>query len=588
MSSRSDRAGIEEPSDMKEHIRYEPDERCSYGLAAAAGIQGVMTVLAIIVLITAITVLAAGQDEATLEWSVFAALIICGVVSALQSARFGPLGGGHILITGVSPNYIAVWVLALEVGGRSALASLIVLSAFFYLIVAKWLPLLRKVITPVVSGTVLMLIATMILPFSVNRLSEVPENASAGSGLVVAVVTVAAITLLFLRATGTWRLWSLLIGVAVGCAVSTPFGLYDFESVMAAPWIGLPQGALPGLDLTLSPGAWALLPMFLVVTLMQAIKNIGDNMAVQQVSYRRRKAIDFRLIQGAIYANGVGILLSGLAGTPPTTAYSSSTVSLARITGVAARRVGYAMGAILVALALLPKASAVLVAIPSPVMGAVVLFVTGTLFMEGLRTVAQAGLNPENIIMVGLSYAVGVGMQQHNVLEGLLPRPWDLLLGDGLTLGAATAIGLSAFLNVTRSRPRRLRVALDGSAFSAIDDLLVEMAAEQGWDGASAERLRSAGEETLSSLLKPGNLYPDGGPAKLVLKANSEQDHIEMEFVTVLDDQNLEDRLAYLEEEIDTWDERDLSFRLLRHYASTIRHQRYQGIDIVSIKVDRQ
>lgn len=573
-------------SGVNERIRYEPDERCSPWLAAGVGMQGVITVLATIVLITAITVLAAGQDEDTLEWSVFAVLIICGLVCGLQAARLGRLGGGHILITGVTPSYIAVSVLALEVGGPTVLASLIILSAVFYLVVATWLPLLRKVITPVVSGTVLMLIATMVLPFSIDRLSEVPEDANKASGLVVAAVTLAAITVLFLRATGTWRFWSLLIGVGAGCAVAVPFGLYDYDRVLSAPWFGVPESGFPGVDFTLSPGAWALLPMFLIVTLVQAIKIIGGNMAVQQVSYRRRRAIDFRSIQGAIYAAGVGMLLSGIAGTPPTTAYSSPTVSLVHITGVAARRVGYAMGAILVALALLTKATAVLVAIPSPVMGAVLLFVIGTLFMEGLRTVSQAGLNSQNIVIVGVAYAVGVGMLQHNVLEGLLQRPWDLLLGDGLTLGTVTAMGLSVFMKVTRGRPKRMQAVMNTSAYPLIDGFLQEVAADKGWDGPSTQRLRSAGEETLSSLLQPANLPQGERTPMLILLAYPEANVIEMEFMTVLDEENLEDRLAYLGEEIEAWDEREISFRLLRHYASQVRHQKYHAADIVTVKVD--
>ena len=32
-------------------------------------------------------------------------------------------------------------------------------------------------------------------------------------------------------------------------------------------------------------------------------------------------------------------------------------------------------------------------------------------------------------------------------------------------------------------------------------------------------------------------------------------------------------------------DEREVSFRLLRHYASSVRHQKYHGIDIVTVEV---
>ena len=570
---------------VNEDIRYEPEERCSPGLAAAVGIQGVMTVLAIIILFTAITVAVSGQGNDTLEWSVFAALAICGIICALQAGRIGKVGGGHVLITGVTPNYIAVSILALEVGGSAGLASLIVLSSLFYLVVARWLPPLRKVVTPVVSGTVLMLIATMTLPFSVDRLSEVPPGTSSASGVGAALVTLAAVTILILRAKGTWRLWSLLIGIVVGCGAAVPFGLYDYEKVLAAPWFGIPPG-FGGMDLAMSGETWALLPMFLVVTLVQAVKNIGDNMAVQQVSYRQPQAIDHRSIQGAIYANGVGIMLSGIAGVPPTTAYSSSTVSLLRITGVASRRVGYAMGAILVALALLPKVTTALVAIPSPVMGAILLFFTGSLFMEGVRTVARAGLAAQDIVIVGVAYAVGVGMLQRNILEGIVVPPWDSLLGDGLTLGAGIAVALSLLLRSAGPRPNRLRTVLDPSAFSQVDALLQKVAAEQSWDGLSVRKLRSAGEETLLSL-QAGNRFSGDAPAKLMVLVYPADRSVEMEFVTVSEDENLEDRLAYLDDEIPTWDEEELSFRLLSHYASGVRHQKYHGMDVITVRVER-
>ena len=324
---------------LNENLRYEPDEWCPPLAAIAAGVQGIMIVLAPTVLIVAITVLAAGQDEQQLTWAVFAAMVVVGITIALQAARIGRLGGGHLLITGVTPNFIAVSILALDEGGPAMLASLIVLSSLFYLAVAAWLPLLRRIITPVVSGSVLMLIAATILPFSFDRLQEVPDGAPAAAGPCVAAATLVVATVLVLRAPRLWRPWSLMIGIAAGCAAAALFGVYDIERLFAAPWAGIPEGGLPGLDLAPSAGFWALLPMFLIVTLIQVIKGIGDGMVAQQVSWRRPRATDFRLIQGSIYANGVGILLSGLAGTPPTTSYSSLTVSLINLTGVAARRV---------------------------------------------------------------------------------------------------------------------------------------------------------------------------------------------------------------------------------------------------------
>ena len=115
------------------NIRYELDERCPLPVAIGVGVQGIMIGLAPTVLIVAITALAAGQDERYLSWAVFAALIISGVNTALQAAKIGRLGGGHVLIMGATPNFIAVSVLAIEEGGTAMLASLIVVSSLFYL-----------------------------------------------------------------------------------------------------------------------------------------------------------------------------------------------------------------------------------------------------------------------------------------------------------------------------------------------------------------------------------------------------------------------------------------------------------------------
>ena len=556
-------------------------------MAAGVGVQGIIIGIAPTVLIVAITALAAGQDERYLSWAVFAALIISGVGTALQAAKIGRLGGGHVLIMGATPNFIAISVLAIEEGGPAMLASLIVLSSFFYLALAAWLPLLRRIITPVVSGTVLMLIAAMILPIAFDRLQEVPEGSSLAAGPCVAVVTLIAATMLMLRGPRTWRPWSLLLGIAAGCVAAVPFGLYDFGRLSTASWVGIPNSGFPGLDLTPSAGFWALLPMFLIVTLVQVIKGIGDGVVIQQVSRRRPRTTDFRLIQGSTYANGVGVLLSGLTGTPPTTSYSSSTVSLINLTGVSARSAGYAVGGLLVVLAFFPKITSVLTSIPSPVMGGFLLVAIGMLFVEGVQTLARAGLDPQKAIVVGLAFSIGLGMQHQNILADLLGSPWGALLGNGMTIGTATALVLTAFLELTSPRRRRLEVRLDIADLPRIDAFLQEVAAKMGWDAAATERLRSAGEETLSSLLQPDDAYPVGEAPRLIVVARPEGGTVEMEFLAVFDEENLEDRLAYLDEQTETFDERELSFRLLRHYASSVRHQKYHGLDIVTVQVAR-
>ena len=60
---------------------------------------------------------------------------------------------------------------------------------------------------------------------------------------------------------------------------------------------------------------------------------------------------------------------------------------------------------------------------------------------------------------------------------------------------------------------------------------------------------------------------------------------LKWEFVATTEGGNLEDKLAYLNEQPEIQDEREFSFRLLRHYASSVQHRKYHGIDIITVQV---
>ena len=546
-----------------------------------------MLTLAATVLMVSITFRAADGGERYLSWAVFAALIISGASTALQAGRVGRLGAGHVLMTGAGPQFIAVSVLALTVGGLSMLASLIVISSVFQFALAAWLPMLRRIITPVVSGTALMLIAVTVMSIAVDRLKEVPEGAPLAAGPSVAAATLVTATVLAMRASGVWWLWALLIGIASGCAVAAFFGLYDVQRVVEAPWFSMPDiAAWPGLDLTPDAGFWALLPAFVIVALVVAIKTSSEGVVIQQVSRRRPRATDFRLVQGAINTNGLGTLLSGIAGTPPTVVYSASNVSLINLTGVAARSVGYAIGVILLALAFLPKVTAILLTVPSPVMGGYLLMIMGLLFVGGMKTVVQDGLDHRKALVVGVALSIGVGLENQNILADMLGRTWGASLGNGMTVGVLAAILMTSFIELTSPRRRRLEVELAVSALPRIDEFLRELASRIGWNDASTGRLRSAGEETLASLLQPDGSYAAGNAPRLIIVARPNSGTVELEFLAVFKEENLEDRLAYLSEQAEVPEEREISFRLLRHYASSVRHKKYHGMDIVTVQVE--
>ena len=119
---------------------------------------------------------------------------------------------------------------------------------------------------------------------------------------------------------------------------------------------------------------------------------------MQRVSWRDARAVDFRQVQRSLAGTGVGNLLAGLAGAVPIIIHPGI-VSFTQISGVAARRMGYCIGGTFIILAFLPKVSALLSAIPGPVMAGYLVVVTGTLFVDGARTVIQTEQNRQKVVV---------------------------------------------------------------------------------------------------------------------------------------------------------------------------------------------
>ncbi len=567
-------------------VRYEPDDKPPKLLAFGLGLQ--LTVLCVggVVLTPAIVVRAAGGSEAYLTWAVFAAVAVCGITTMVQAVRVGRIGAGYVLLMGTSGAFIAVSVTALAKGGPAMLATLVVISALFQFTLAARLSLLRRILTPTVAGTVIMLIAVTVMPIVFDTLKDVPESAAPVAAPLSALVTVLVIIGLALKATGALRLWAPVIGVVVGSVVAGLFGLYDVASLAGAGWIGVPASGWPGFDLSFGPVFWALLPAFVFVTLVGAIETIGDGAAIQRVSWRRPRAVDFRAVQGAVSADGAGNLLSGLAGTVPNTTYSTS-IAVTELTGVGARSVGVAIGAIFLGLAFLPKALAAVLAIPGPVAAAYIAVLLAMLFVTGMKMVVQDGIDYRKGLVVGISFWAGVGFQSGVVFPEYFSQVAGGLLQNGMTAGGLVAILMTLFMELTAPRRRRIEVETDLSDLPKIREFLGAFASRNGWDAAMAGRLDAAGEETLLSLIGEEE---DGEPPerrRLLLVAHKQDGGAVLEFVASSGHENLQDRIALLDpRSAEVPDERETSLRLLRHIASSVRHEQYHGTEIVTVRVD--
>ena len=570
-------------------VRYEPNERPPLALAGGLGLQLAVLCIAGIAITPAIVVRAAGGPEAYLTWAVFAAVLVSGLSTVLQAVRVGRIGAGYVLAMGTSGAFIAICVAAIAQGGPAMLATLVVISSLFQFLLAWRLSLLRRILTPTVAGTVIMLIPVTVMPIVFDMLTKATEGTPTLGPPLAALVTVLIMCGISLKATGALRLWAPVIGIVAGCGVAGYFGFYEVGGIAAASWVGVPAGGWPGFDLDFGPVFWGLLPAFVFVTLVGAIETVGDGVAIQRVSWRKPRAVDFRAVQGAVSADGVGNLFSGLMGTVPNTTYSSS-VAVTALTGVGARSVGIALGLTFVVVAFVPKALAVVLAIPAPVAAAYITVLLGLLFVVGMRIVIQDGIDYRKGLIAGVSFWLGVGLQNGAIFPEFISGFAAGLLDNGITAGGLVAILLTLFVELTAPRRRRIQTPFEVASLPKIREFLQSFASRSGWGEAMAHRLDAAAEEAMLTLLRHDEEEEEAGETRhkrrLLLTAHKEGGGAVLEFIATPGEENLEDRIALIGEASGDAPEREVSLRLLRHLASSVHHQQYHDTDVVTIRVD--
>ena len=568
-------------------VRYQPDESPPAALAFGCGLQLVILGGASIVLIPTIVIRAAGASEAYLSWAVFSAVAISGVCTALQAVRAGRIGAGYVLAMGPAGAFIGLSAAALAQGGPALLGALVAASSLLPIVLSARLSLFRRLLTPTIVGTVNMLIPVTVLPVVFGRMHQTPDQVPALGAPLTALATILVILGIALKGTATLRLWAPVIGIATGSLVAGAFGLYDLARVIEAPWVGVPRGGWPGIELDLGPAFVALLPGFVFVALIGAIQTIVGAVAIQRVSWRRPRAVDYRAVEGGVAADGVCKLLSGLAGIMPTQTVAAISVPAVQLTGVGARGVGIAAGGLLIALAFLPKALAMLLAIPGAVAGAYVTVLMALTFVRGMTEVVQGGIDHRKGLVAGIAFWFGAGCQNDMIFPGLLSNVAGGLLQNGITAGGLVAILMTLFLEMTSPRRSRIEVDFDLAVLPKMREFLGAFAQRSGWDAKMVQRLEAAGEETLLTLTGPDERDAKRQRRRLFLSAHKEADGAVLEFVAAVGEGNVQDRIAILgERPDDILMEREVSLRLLRHIATSVRHQQFHETDIVTVRVD--
>jgi NCS2 family nucleobase:cation symporter-2/xanthine permease XanP len=391
------------------------------------------------------------------------------------------------------------------------------------------------------------------------------------------------VTLLGLALLGgrTLRLWCPILGLGAGLCAAWALGLMDLAGVAEQPWLGLAVGGQwPGLALELKAEHMSLLATMAVLTVINSIQAIGNSMAVQQVSQRNFRKVDYDSVQGTMYADAVGNLLSGALGTVPNETYCEN-ISVLKVTGVASRVVGVCGGLLLIAVSFSPKVGMSVAQMPDPVFGGFVIGLAAMMFPSGLSLVFSNGITHQSGLLVGISLCLGLLAQTKQFFTDLFPSSVEVFLHNGVATGGLAAFVLSTvfYLMPKRGLYFRLEASLEHLPHLIRE---VERAAERMKVPSEVLfNLELACEEVFAHLVGQAKHGPKQG--KIAYRIHRDEHEMVVEVMSgdsiddFHDETMPEDLLACHDEEL-----KHMGLALLHKVATRVRHLEISGVTYLS------
>ncbi|HVU18752.1 MAG TPA: solute carrier family 23 protein [Candidatus Didemnitutus sp.] len=419
---------------------YGLEDRLPAGQALLVGAQHVAAMIVGTVtppLILANTLAFNATDTAYL---ISIALLSSALGTFLQCRRRGPLGSGLLSVTGTSFAFIAVLTQTGKAGGLALMLGLSCVTAPIQILLSPFIARLRTIFTPLVSGIVVLLIGLSLVPAAYFNLAT---PLRAGAPLWHALVLGAGVIGVVVAAQATGRPWArvagLAIGVAAGVAACALLGAIPSLPPSDGRWITVPHFLPHGFAID-----WHYAPSFAFIYLISLLEAIGDMTATSQLSGLPAQGPDhWKRLSAGVLADGITSTVSALFGGFPSATYAQNN-GVIQITGVAARRVGYAMAAILLCLGLFPPVGRLITALPPQVIGALAVLLFGLVAVSGLRLILVSGLGHREAVIVALSLGIGLGLPTQPGLVAGLPEIIRTFLESSISAGGLTALLLNA------------------------------------------------------------------------------------------------------------------------------------------------
>lgn len=241
-----------------------------------------------------------------------AALLVSGIVTIIQCRGIGPIGLRLPSVIGTSFTFVAA---ALAIGfsehgvagilGASLVGSLVMIIGSFFM------PYVRKLFPPVVTGVVVM-IGLSLIPVAVDWFAGGQKgdvNYADPANLAMATFVLVLVVILVQWGKGIFSAAAIVIGMMVGYVVALAFGWISFEAVKNAEIVAIPQPLHFGLAFPIS----GIIGMS-IAYLVTIVESSGNFLALGNAT---QTEITGKHLRGGVLCDGVGSAFAAIMSTTP-------------------------------------------------------------------------------------------------------------------------------------------------------------------------------------------------------------------------------------------------------------------------------
>lgn len=349
------------------------------------------------------------------------AMFVAGIGTCLQLYPIWKIGSGLPIVMGVSFTFLGslLMICTNPELGYEGMVGAVILGGVFEGLVGLSARYWKRFLTPIVSACVVVAIGLSLLSVGMDSWGGGNGATDFGAWYHIFIGLFTLIVCLVSRYVlkGVYKNLNVLVGLVCGYVLSAIFTvagiapLVNFsgitKTIEEVGFVSIPKLVFftshkPIFDL----GAFLTIA---IVFLVSAAETTGATTAVCTGALNRD--IEMKELQGSLAVDGFSSAISGCFGCLPLTSFSQN-VGLVTMTRVI-NRFTILMGALILILAsLFPPLGAFFNSLPQAVLGGCTVMMFGSIMYEGIKMMKQCKFNDRTMIIVSLSFCIGVGLTQ--------------------------------------------------------------------------------------------------------------------------------------------------------------------------------